>query len=340
MNAPSTPTAERLDVTVVICAYTEDRLDDLVLAIESVRAQVPGPQEIVVVIDHNERLLAEVRGRWGEVEVIPSEGPKGLSGARNTGLAVARKTVVAFIDDDAVAASSWLASLTAAANLPGVFAAGGHVEPQWLGPQPAWLPPEFLWVVGCSWNGLPDSASPVRNPIGANMAIRRAVFEDVGGFETALGRVGAIPLGCEETEFCIRARRATGHDVLYEPRAVVHHKVPAVRASIRYVLRRCYAEGLSKAVVARLSGANLGLSAERRHVFRTLPAALGRDLLGLARRRPGAAGRLFVLLCGTLVTAAGFVAGCRRVVRAAEGEEPATPSRGLAPRASEVTADV
>jgi glucosyl-dolichyl phosphate glucuronosyltransferase len=89
------------------------------------------------------------------------------------------------------------------------------------------------------------------------MSFRREVFELVGGFTEWLGRLGARPLGCEETELAIRIRqRRPEARLLYDPAAVVHHHVPRQRARWRYFRSRCYAEGLSKAAVSRLVGAS------------------------------------------------------------------------------------
>src|SRR5205085_11168485 len=101
------------DVTVVICAYTEDRWDDLVLAVESIARQSPAPRELIVVVDHNERLLARVRARYPEHRCVPNEERQGLSGARNTGVRLATGDVVAFLDDDARARSGWPAAIVA-----------------------------------------------------------------------------------------------------------------------------------------------------------------------------------------------------------------------------------
>src|SRR5439155_54307 len=75
------------------------------------------------------------------------------------------------------------------------------------GERPTWHPPEFGWVVGCSYRGLPVEPAPVRNLIGCNMSMRRELFDAVGGFTHGIGRIGTIPLGCEETEWCIRVRQ-------------------------------------------------------------------------------------------------------------------------------------
>ena len=71
-------------------------------------------------------------------------------------------------------------------------------------------------------------------------------------------------MGCEETEFCIRASKKHPNGVfLYDDRAAVSHRVPAARQSFSYFRTRCYSEGLSKAQVTRLVGVGAGLSSER-----------------------------------------------------------------------------
>src|SRR4051812_28350918 len=72
------------DVSVVICAYTFDRWDDLVAAVASVQSQTAPAGEVIVVIDHNDELLARVRAEIAGVVAIPNTEPQGLSGARNS----------------------------------------------------------------------------------------------------------------------------------------------------------------------------------------------------------------------------------------------------------------
>ena len=87
------------------------------------------------------------------------------------------------------------------------------------------------------------------------MSFRREIFEAVGAFTHGIGRVGKRPVGCEETEFCIRAQtRFPEGVILYEPTARVRHRVPAARADWAYFRARCYAEGLSKALVTQVAG--------------------------------------------------------------------------------------
>ncbi|MDQ3668758.1 MAG: glycosyltransferase [Actinomycetota bacterium] len=280
-------------VSVVICAYTDERWDDLVAAVDSVDRQTTSALETIVVVDHNPALLDRVRAGLPGVVAVENGEASGLSGARNSGIAASAGDVVAFLDDDAVAAEDWLEHIVRSYREPDVVGVGGAVEPLWVGGERRSFPDEFRWVVGCTYRGMPEQTSRVRNAIGANMSFRREIFDAIGGFRSGIGRVGTRPVGCEETELSIRVRqRYPSAVVLYEPRARVRHRVPASRTRFSYFLSRCYAEGLSKALVTRLAGARDGLSSERSYMLRTLPrgvanglrdAVLGRDGHGLAR---------------------------------------------------------
>ncbi|TDO34234.1 glycosyl transferase family 2 [Kribbella sp. VKM Ac-2527] len=303
-----------VSVSVVICAYTMTRWAQLVDAVGSVRQQTRPADEIVVVIDHCDDLLDRAKNELGaDVRVLANDAAKGLSGARNTGVEAASGDVVAFLDDDAAAEPAWLERLTAHYADRDVIGVGGLVVPAWATGQPWWFPAEFGWVVGCSYTGLPVTTAPVRNPIGANMSFRREPVRTVGGFSTSVGRVGADALGCEETELSIRlARRFPTTRILHEPTAVARHHVPAERASWRYFVRRCWAEGISKAEVSRLADAHQALASERTYALHTIPAGVARDLAAALRDlSPRWLARAAVSLVGLLVTATGYLS--RRV---------------------------
>ena len=313
--------------SVVICAYTTKRWEQLQAAVESVAGQ-SADVEIVIVVDHDDVLLDMCVATWPNHRVVPNQFAQGLSGARNTGVSHTTGEVIAFLDDDAFAESGWLDALTAGLAQQSVGGVGGHVTPVFAAAPPSWLPPEFWWVVGCSYVGLPTEAREVRNPIGANMAFTRSVFEHVGGFREEIGRVGTIPLGCEETELSIRAR-ADGFSIWYLPTAIVHHSVPAERLTLRYFLRRCYAEGLSKALVSALAGRADGLASERAYVTRTLPGAVRVALVQAVRgpARIDGLRRAAAVIAGLLSASAGFVQGAvaHRRRQASLGPAPTIP---------------
>lgn len=305
--------------TVAICAYSEDRWDDLVAAVRSVEAQNPRrADQLLVVIDHNEALFRRAADALTGAEVVRSSGPRGLSGARNSAIERSTGEFVAFLDDDATARPDWLSRLLVHFDDPTVLGVGGRALPAWDTSAPTWFPDEFLWVVGSSHRGLPTEAGRVRNVIGCNMAMRADVLRKVDGFDVDLGRTADRPLGCEETELCIRAVELVpdGQFVL-EPAAVVTHRVPAARATWSYYLSRCRAEGESKAWVAARVGGAAATATERQYVTRTLPAAFGRALVDVVRGDRSGAGRAGAIVVGLATTSASY--GLRRLRRQTHG---------------------
>lgn len=303
-----------LAVTVVICAYSDQRWEQMCAAVKSALGQDPPPAEVLLVIDHNASLAARARREIADVAVLENNDVSGLSGARNTGLRAATQPVTAFLDDDAEARPGWLASLIEPYRFPGVIGTGGAVHPWWPGLQPRWLPPEFYWVVGCSYRGLPVSVNPVRNPIGANMSIRTDLALKIGGFDTAVGRVGTRPTGCEETELAIRlAADNLASAIFYVPDAAVDHHVGQERLNLSYFLRRCWHEGISKASVVQLVGASAGLDRERRHIAVVIPKALLHNLRSSVTGDMGAFMRFIMMLAGLASATAGYLTGRLRL---------------------------
>lgn len=301
----------RLSVAVVVCAYTMDRWDELCAAYRSLANQEEAAAEVLVVIDHNDQLLQRFRAEYPGADIVPNTGPKGLSGARNTGVEVTSADVVLFLDDDAWAEPDWTRLMTDVFQDTRVIGVAGHAEPLWDPPgKPGWFPDEFLWVVGCSYRGLPVSRSPIRNPIGSTMGFRRSALASTTGFSTDVGRVGTHPIGGEETELSIRLHQALpGSTIVLEPKAVVHHKVSAPRLKFRYFVSRCYWEGVSKAVVAEGVGTGDALESERAYTVKVLPLAVLRGFAEAIRGDLDGARRAGSVLVGLGMTALGFARG-------------------------------
>jgi glycosyltransferase involved in cell wall biosynthesis len=309
-------------VSVVICVFTMRRWDDMLAAIGSVRAQSLPAHELIVVVDHNAELLGRLRAQLADesaggsadrlpVTVVANEQPRGLSGGKNTGVRHATGDIVAFLDDDAVADSKWLKYLADNYSTPEVTGVGGLTLPNWDTGRPAWFPREFDWVVGCNYLGMPPSRQPVRNLLGGNASFRRPVFDQVGGFTVNVGRSASkLPLGCEETEFCIKiGQRLPEAMLLIDDRAVIWHRVGVERTTLRYFLTRCYAEGVSKAAVSGHVGSADGLSAERKQAFATLPAGIARNLAALLRGDVSGIGRAAAIVAGLAAATAGYATG-------------------------------
>lgn len=312
--AENLPSAD--DLAVIVCAYTEERWDDIVDAITSLQTQPHPPGEIVLVIDHNEKLYERAVAKFSDdVIIVKNLNKNGLSGARNTGIDVSTRPLLAFLDDDARADEEWVNHIITPYANERVVGVGGHIHPEWLSGRPKWWPEEFDWVVGCTYKGHAAVMNEhelleIRNAIGANMSVRRSAFEAVGGFSDGLGRVGKHPVGAEETELYIRIRHWKPDSmVVFMPNASVHHRVPASRANFNYFRRRCYAEGLSKAIVTKLVGEADKLSSERDYTLKTLPLGVLHGIRDTLKGDPNGIRRSGAIVAGLMFTVAGYARG-------------------------------
>src|SRR5688572_6312125 len=113
-------------VSVVVCAYTSERLAQLKLTIASLLDQTYSRREIVLIVDHNPDLHTQLAALANEdVRIASNQGKRGLADARNTGISLARGEIVAFIDDDADADNHWLQRLVECYRDPAVIGNGG-----------------------------------------------------------------------------------------------------------------------------------------------------------------------------------------------------------------------
>jgi cellulose synthase/poly-beta-1,6-N-acetylglucosamine synthase-like glycosyltransferase len=243
-------------VTVIVCAYTDERLADIKEAVNSILGQNLTEREVVVSVDHNPMLADALQLYFrSNVMIVRNDGVRGLSETRNVGIRASHGDIVAFIDDDAVADEDWLRRVTAPFEDPDVAATGGTVVPLWIeGDRPVWFPEELDWIVGCTYTGLPVRDGRTRNVLGCNMAFRRSIFDKVGDFAAELGRKGKMSGVGEEADICLRiTNKVPGSKILYIPDAIVRHKVPPWRLTLGYLWHRAQDEGLHKKTVETLS---------------------------------------------------------------------------------------
>ena len=296
-------------VSVVIAAFAMERWDEIREAVASVRAQTVPVWETILVVDHNPALLGRARRELEGVIVLPNTGSKGASGGRNSGVAASQGDVVAFLDDDAVAAPTWLESLLGHFANPDVVGVGGKLVPLWAGSRPRWFPGEFYWAVGASYQGMPEKATAVRNVWSGNMVIRRPTFDAIGGFREDFGKVGGRSRP-EDTDLCLRAAAAQPRGTwIYEPAGIARHRVPLRRATFGFFLTRCLNEGSGKAALAALNGASESTSAERHYTQRILPEGIARGLREAARGDLSGGLRSLAIVAGLSFAVAGFLTG-------------------------------
>ena len=301
---------DALSCSVVVCTASHERTQLLRSCIRSLLAGTRAPDEIVVVVDQNPSLKAQLSSSLPGCVRLLETGRPGLSEARNVGISQCDSDVVAFVDDDATVEREWLTSILSEFEAGGdAVGVGGPVLPRW-GASRRWLCDELLWVVGCTYRGHREDAGPIRNPIGCNMAFRLDALIAVGGFAAEFGKRGKALETCDETELSLRIERIHGPGCIrFAPGARVRHFVPVERISWSLLLRRSLSEGLSKGRLHRLYK-RPALAPERAYARRLLVEAVPRMLVGgiSARDRHLAAGAGAVLL-SLLVTGAAFVVG-------------------------------
>ena len=303
------PSASVPSVSVIIAAFADERWGDLVEAVDSVSGQSHPAQETIVVIDHNGRLFLRATAEFAGVRVLENALAHGASGARNTGVAASTSDVVVFMDDDATADPHWLKHLITPFERSAVIGVGGRLEPAWSTRRPRWFAPEFDWVVGGSYRGMPERVTPIRNVWSGNMAIRREVFDAIGGFRVGFGKTGARSRP-EDTDLCLRASNVReGTYWVYHPEALAHHKVPAAREQFRFFVRRCFAEGQGKADLCALVDRSTAISSEVAYARTVLPKGMALGLGEALRGDPMGAVRSGVILLGLGAAAAGMTSG-------------------------------
>lgn len=296
-----------LTISVIICAYTEDRWLLLKKAVASVDSQALAPIEIILCIDHNDKLLEKSRRYFKAkrpasaipMTVVANKYDGHLGSARNTAAELARGDVLAFLDDDAVAAPDWLEWLISPYSEKRVAAVGGAPLPVFEARRPRWFPRQFDWVFGCAYEGLPSTRSPLAHLIGANMSVKRSALEKIGGFHSD---------DHDDMDMCHRIAFAQ-HEVMYEPRAVVRHFVPVVRTTWRYFWRRCYFvnKGKVEAFANMKDAAHLG--AEVTFVMRTLAAGVPAEIRQIVRGDAYGLLRAGAIMAGIGLAGLGHVSG-------------------------------
>ena len=248
--------SQTITVSVIIPAYTIDRMDDILRSVQSANYQSAKPLEIIIAVDHNgdlrDSLIAIVDDYADNVRVVLNDMVIGGAETRNAGIRASLGDIVAFLDDDAWAIDDWLHHLMRHYEDSNVLAVGGNTVSVWEDGRPRWFPEELDWLVGGIWKGHPDGPCEVRNLIGPNMSFRREVCDTIGYMRTELGAMPGRARAGDETEFYIRLKSMipTGK-VMYEPSAVVYHKVYPWKSTTGHLIRRSASDGYWKSRTSR-----------------------------------------------------------------------------------------
>ncbi len=275
---------------VSICIPTV-RTGSVTSAIGSILAQTCPDWELILVPQGDDPALVEALEQYrrrDERITIAHAGKPNLSNARNVGAAVARGDILAFTDDDCEVAPNWVEVMIREYTrhpevefLGGAVVAPKNTQPWRISTCPAAHVIDAIYKPSDSDYRAPDGFYM----IGANITMRRSVYDKVGPFDVVLGAGAPFP-NCEDQDFGLRAEAL---DVCFmsSTELVVHHTYGR-RYGLRSFLRhqRNYAVGRG-AWVMKLSmwGHRLGTEwsarPTRRAQLRTLVRSPHRFALAL-----------------------------------------------------------
>jgi glycosyltransferase involved in cell wall biosynthesis len=246
-----------MKASVIIC--THNRASLLLDLLKSFKDQsVPPDRYELIVVDNassdtTRDIVNEVSVEMKNLKYL-HEPELGLSRARNTGIKNAQGEIIVFVDDDICPEANWLEVLITSfeSYSPRPLCVGGRILPKWQAQKPDWLPdnsklrPLSLldWGDHPIWLSTPSLG-------GGNLAIRKSALSHIGGFDKKLGRVGKKLMSMEEILFLFLVLQEYGkQSLLYQPKAVVYHCIPQDKiVDRRYILRRSYGDGVSKAIM-------------------------------------------------------------------------------------------
>jgi glucosyl-dolichyl phosphate glucuronosyltransferase len=273
-----------MDASVVVCTYNRaESLRDTLRALRAQETAAPRHWEVIVVDnnskDHTRQAVEELQREWPLLR-YEFEQKQGLSHARNHGIAAARGDVLLFTDDDVLPEPDWLDTTLVGLQKYRADACGGFVAPIWEAPPPAWLTERFFGFLAIRADRTDDYAitHAGQAPFGANMAMKRTVFDQVGLFDTDRGRKGNLLASGEDGELFERILSA-GLTSVFLGQSRVHHKVESFRLTKRYFRRW-------RLQTSRNIAQSRGIPGERRlaniplYVFPQFLRALARMLWG------------------------------------------------------------
>ena len=272
-------TTKSIEVSVVVRTYNEPP-ELFKKCLDSILRQEKSTFELIVVDSSNSSEIKNIcKGNEGiKYYYIQSSG---LSEGRNKGIEVSSNDYIAFTDPDCIVDPLWLKSLcNALSQNPKIAIVGGKVMPNWLAKPPFVYKNSRLAWSTLSLLDISDNCCEVGKIVGANFGINKTLLAQAGYFSPNLGRMKGTLLGGEETDLCKRAREQ-GLKVIYTPYAVVEHQIPASRLTFRWMFKRMYYGGISRATLGGM--AELGTSKPNIHDYIFLAIFIFPYLAGLVR---------------------------------------------------------
>jgi glycosyltransferase involved in cell wall biosynthesis len=270
-------------VSLIVCTYNRAMLLGRVLdSILKLSWPAYVGYEIVIVDnnsqDNSRKIVENFSLKMNVLYAV--EKKQGKTYALNRALSIANGELLLFTDDDTILYPEWASAfVNAAARFPDAGWFGGRVKPDWGDSAPSWYREETAVALSgyfgdydlgtTSRHYLPDD----KLPLGASLAIRREVFNKIGGFRTDLGPRGKLRGVGDETEFLERAVGA-GFKGYYAAEACVLHHVGPERLTLSGLLNYGIGKGLNQYRIGTENGRKGSMSRAASQLLRAIPQAL------------------------------------------------------------------
>lgn len=224
--------------TIQLCTYNRAALLERVLEACFDQTVADDSYEVVLVddgsSDETPSVIERARLHAPCAFIVVSQENRGLAGARNSGIARARGERIIFIDDDVLVLPNFVAEhLRSHAASPEAIVRGGAIEVESLDE----LPPPVWSIKNYSGNYFWTT----------NVSAPLATIRAIGGFDESFSEYG-----WEDIDVGLRLR-ARGVKAVFNPRALVYHFKPPLRASsIEAMVRQARAKARTAVALARL----------------------------------------------------------------------------------------
>jgi glucosyl-dolichyl phosphate glucuronosyltransferase len=237
MNTP-------LQISVIICTY--NRAAYIPEALKSLSEQTLSKDAFEVIVvnnnstDDTEEVCKNCITKFATTHITyANELNQGASFARNKGAQLAQSHLLCFMDDDAIAVPDYLYRITEFFQLhPDAGGLGGRIIPKYIPSEPPWMSHYVSSMVGnFDYSDSVCVFQPGKYPLESNMIVRKPLFDEIGGFNTALpGVKGTLRIGGEGKEFFLRLQ-AKNTLIYYDPQIIVHHIVETAKLTPAYLYR-------------------------------------------------------------------------------------------------------
>lgn len=242
------------DISVLIPTHAHDgRNDDLRLLTKSLLTKDNHERiKEILIVDNGCSLSEDFFSEHSPLVKIVKEPKIGLNNARNCGIKHASGHIVAFLDDDIIAAQGWAEGISKGHQVENVLCVGGPVMLKEGKNLPFWMSDYFTRFLFPP--SFPEESGYLREPyylIGANMSFKKSTFETFSLFNTQLDRKGGSLLSNGDTDFIIRIPRES---VWYSKEARVTGAIKTERLTRLFMVRRLFWQGISDYLMVKSNG--------------------------------------------------------------------------------------